>query len=72
MWIRDGAFAQRPLKRDNGVENSKTRLCTTSLAWSGFVSNEQGTLVQWNMACSELGIADVGSGRLVVACVAPF
>jgi hypothetical protein len=69
MWIRDGAIAQRP-RRENGVEYQDKTLYN-QFGMVRVHSNEQGTLVQWNMACPNWASLML-AGRLVVACVAPF
>ena len=69
MWIRDGAFAERP-KKDSGVEFPDKTL----LDQFGMVrihTDSDGTLVQWSMACPNWASLMLAS-KIMAACAAPF
>jgi hypothetical protein len=69
MWIRDGAFANRPLK-DNGSDYQDKTLFD-QFGMVRIVSDLQGTQIQWNMACRNWASLMVAAAVLP-ACAAPF
>ena len=69
MWIRDGAFANRPLKENGSDFQDKTLFDQFGMV--RIVSNLKGTEIQWNMACPNWASLMVAAAVLE-ACAAPF
>jgi hypothetical protein len=69
MWIRDGAFAPRPLK-ENG-QNFQDKTLFDQFAMVKVESGTKGTLVQWNMAAPNWASLLLAT-KLASACASPF
>ncbi len=69
IWIRDGAFAERPKKKNDSDYQDKSLF--DQFAMVRISTDTNGTLVQWNMASpnwSSLMLA----AKLLSACAGPF
>jgi hypothetical protein len=69
MWIRDGAFASRPKKRDGSEFQDKTLFDQFGMV--RITTDVQGTEVRWSMSCPNWGSLMLAA-KLMAACAAPF
>jgi hypothetical protein len=69
MWIRDGAFAERPKKNNQTEYHDKTLF--DKYAMVKVSTDSHGTEVQWNMSCPNWTSLMLAA-KLMTTCVGPF